>query len=165
MLIGGGIDVPRLQKESKERGLDNVRFIQFQPADQMPRFFALADVLLVHLKRDPLFEITIPCKTIAYLACGRPILCAVPGDTGHVITEAGAGLVCAAEDPEALAQRIRELYHMSAEQREAFGQSGRRAFLAHYTRSVLVEQYLDVFRAVARPNGPHSAPSIGAPVA
>jgi colanic acid biosynthesis glycosyl transferase WcaI len=152
VLIGDGVDEVRLCEVAQERGLDNVRFIGRQPAERMPYFFALADALLVHLKRDPLFEITIPSKTIAYLACGRPILSCVAGDAAEVVQSAGAGLVCPPEDPAALAQAVRDLYVMPAEQREAMGQSGRRAFLANYTRAVLVDRYETLLREVARSN-------------
>jgi len=149
VLIGDGVDEVRLREIAQERGLDNVRFIARQPAERMPYFFALADALLVHLKRDPLFEITIPSKTIAYLACGRPILSCVAGDAAEVVQSAGAGLVCPPEDPTALAQAVRDLYAMSADQREAMGHSGRHAFLANYTRAVLVDRYEALLRDVA----------------
>jgi len=116
----------------------------------MASFFALADVALVHLRRDPLFEITIPGKTTAYMACGRPILCSVAGDAAEMVRRAGAGLACPPEDPAALAQGVRELYSMPAKRREAMGQSGRSAFLKHYTRAVLVDRYENLLESVIK---------------
>jgi len=141
VLIGDGVSVEHLRRATQERGLSNIRWIDRQPAERMPRWFALADVMLVHLKRDPLFEITIPSKTMAYLACGRPILCAVAGDTADLVRSASAGIVCPAEDPAALAQAVRDLYALPCEQREALGNAGRRAFLENYTRAVLVNRH------------------------
>ena len=60
----------------------------------MSRLYALADVLLVHLKDDPLFRITIPHKTLAYLATGKPILAAVSGDVAELVTGEGVGVTC-----------------------------------------------------------------------
>jgi len=150
VLIGDGVDERSLRQEAGSRGLDNVRFVGRQPADRMPHFFALADALLVHLRRDPLFEITIPGKTTAYLACGRPILCTVPGDAAEMVRQAGAGLVCAPEDPDALARAARQLFEMAPGEREAMGQSGRRAFLAAYTRQALIGRYESLFGAVSQ---------------
>lgn len=149
VLIGDGVDEMRLRKAVRERDLRNVRFTGRQPGERMPYFFALADALLVHLKRDPLFEITIPSKTIAYLACARPILCCVAGDAARVVESAGAGLVCPPEDPAALAQAVRDLYAMPVERRQQMGLSGRQAFLENYTRSVLLDRYEALFREVA----------------
>src|SRR6185436_8154337 len=101
-----GMNAAELRQQAAARGLDNLRFIGRLPAERMPHFFALADALLVHLKRDPLFEITIPSKTLAYLACGRPIIAAVAGDAADIVRDAGAGLVCAPSDPPALARAI-----------------------------------------------------------
>jgi colanic acid biosynthesis glycosyl transferase WcaI len=149
VLIGDGVDEVRLREAAESQGLDNVRFLGRQPVERMPNHFALADVLLVHLKDDPLFEITIPSKTIAYLACGRPILSAVAGDAADVVRDAGAGLICPPEDPAALAAAVRQFYGMPVEQREAMGAAGRRAFLANYSRAVLVDRHAALLTDVA----------------
>lgn len=149
VLIGDGIDLPALKTEAQRRGLTNVRFIGRQPAAEMPRFFAWADALLVHLRDDPLFRITIPSKTLAYMACGRPVLCAVEGDCADVVREAGAGVLCPPEDPEALAEAVRSLYAMSSERREAMGRSGRETFLRRFSRRVLVDRYEALLSQVA----------------
>jgi glycosyltransferase involved in cell wall biosynthesis len=150
VLIGDGIDVERLKQQATARDLDNVRFIGRQSVERMPHFLAWAGALLVHLKRDPLFEITIPSKTIAYLACGRPILCGVAGDAAEVVREAQAGLIIPPQDAGALAQAVRELCAMPINRREAFGHNGRAAFERQYTRAVLVKQYEALFEEVAR---------------
>ncbi len=150
VLIGDGTDAGRLRRAAVERGLKNVNFLGRQAAERMPYFFALAGALLVHLKRDPLFEITIPGKIAAYLACGRPILCGVAGDAADVVRDVGAGLVCPPEDSAALSQAIRDLYLMPGEQREAMGQAGRRAFLENYTRALSVNRYETLLTEVAQ---------------
>ena len=76
VLVGDGTDADRLRRVAGERGLNNIRFLGRQPAARMPHIFAISDVLLVHLRDEPLFRITIPSKTMAYMACGRPVLMA-----------------------------------------------------------------------------------------
>jgi glycosyltransferase involved in cell wall biosynthesis len=149
VLIGEGIDRPVLQAEVQRQNLSNVLFIDWQPEIGMPRFFAWADGLLVHLRNDPLYHITIPSKIVSYMACGRPVLCAVPGDGAGVVRAAGAGLLCPPEDPQALAQAVRTLYTMPAAQREALGEAGRESFLQNYTRRVVVERQMQVLQEVA----------------
>jgi glycosyltransferase involved in cell wall biosynthesis len=153
VLIGDGMNAAKLRQQAAARGLDNVRFISQQTAERMPQFFALADTLLVHLKRDPLFEITIPSKTLAYLACGRPIVAAVAGDAADVVRDAGAGLVCAPEDPTALARAIRAIAALPPTERERMGAAGRETFLANYTRTMLVDRYERLFERIARRSG------------
>lgn len=154
VFIGDGVDLPALKQQAQEARLDNVVFIGRQPSEQMPAFFAWADALLVQLRSDPLFAMTIPSKTQAYLASGRPILCGVPGDGADVIREAGAGLVFEPEKAEALAQAVRQLYAMSPEARETMGQNGRRAYEEQFSRSVIIDRYEEVFEKIVRARKP-----------
>lgn len=149
VFVGDGMDVERLKSKAQQQSLTNVKFIGRQPVARMPYFFALADALLVHLRRDPLFEITIPSKTIAYLACGRPIVTATEGDAAAVVSEAGAGLVCRPEDPASLIDAIKTLIAMSPESRAKMGEAGRQTYLRCYTRQVLVDRYEELFRKMA----------------
>ena len=56
VFIGDGNDRERLERESRRRGLDAVvRFLGWRPAEAMPRYLSLADVLLVSLRRAPGF--------------------------------------------------------------------------------------------------------------
>lgn len=147
VFIGDGISLAELKRQAAE--LPNVRFIPQQPAEKVPHFLAWADAALVQLKDAPLFHITIPSKTIAYMACGRPILCGVRGDGAEVVSRAGAGLTYEPENAIALVNAIKALYAMSPGEREAMGQHGREAFLRQYTKQVLIERYEMLFAQVA----------------
>lgn len=150
VLIGDGLTTSDLKEQAQRDRLNNVCFIDRQPAERMASFLALADVLLVHLRGDALFEVTIPSKTFSYLACGKPILMAVPGDAAAVVQQARAGLCCASCDPVAMARALRELFFMAPETRRAMGQAGRREFLARYSERVLLDRYEALFRLVSR---------------
>ncbi len=141
VLAGDGTDAARLRQVAADRRLGNIRFLGWQPAERMPSIFAVSDVLLVHLLDEPLFRITIPSKTIAYMACGRPVLMAVEGDAADLIRETGAGLTCRSGDGKELADAVRRLYTMSPEARERMGRAGREAFLTSYSRSVVLDRY------------------------
>ncbi|MDB4948262.1 MAG: glycosyltransferase [Gemmatimonadetes bacterium] len=150
VLVGEGVDREGLERSAAERGLTNVRFLPRQPPEAMPALYALADALLLHLRRDPLFEITIPSKTLAYLACGRPVLCAVPGDAAEAVLGAGAGVACPSEDPAALAEAVRTLHAMPSLRREAMGAAGRAAYLALYSQEGAIGRYEALLARVAR---------------
>lgn len=150
ILIGDGVERQDLERQVSDRGLTNIRFLGSRPQDQASTYLAWADVALIHLKQDPVYEITIPSKTYAYLAVGKPILAAASGDTARLIEESGAGLVCSPGDPQALAQTAQWFFVLSKSEREAMGAAGREAFLAHYTRQVLVDRYEELFREVSK---------------
>ncbi len=148
-IAGDGVQEEHLKDRARELGLRNVIFLGRQPPELMPRLFAASAVLLAHLRRDPLFRITIPAKTNAYLACGRPILMAVEGDAARLVDEAGAGITCKAEDPKGLADAVRRLYEMDDGQRAALGSSGRSFFLRYCSKEVLFPTYEKLLADVA----------------
>jgi glycosyltransferase involved in cell wall biosynthesis len=141
VLAGDGTDAARLRQVAADRRLGNVRFLGWQPAERMPSIFSVADVLLVHLLDEPLFRITIPSKTIAYMACGRPVLMAVEGDAADLIRASEAGVTCRPGDGKELADAVRRLYAMPPEARERMGRAGREAFHTSYSRSILLDRY------------------------
>lgn len=148
VFIGDGNDMANLKKRVVDLNLQNVRFIPRQPLNEIHRFFALANVLLVHLKREPIFQLQLPSKIIAYMACGRPLLCGVPGASAQIVQDAEAGLVCPSEDAEAMAKQVLALYAMPVAEREAMGKRGRDAYLTSYTRKVQVQRIEKVLQGV-----------------
>ena len=149
VLVGDGVALPGLKQTAIDHGLNNVLFPGHYAQDRMPALYALADVLLVHLKDDPLFRITIPHKTLTYLASGKPILAAVAGDTTKVVTEAGAGLGCPPGNPEALAESVRKFYHLDREELQRMGMNGRRAAQNLYSREHIVGKIETVLQKAA----------------
>lgn len=150
VIIGDGVEREQLALQAQERGLDNVLFLGSRPQQEAANYAAFADVLLMHLKDDPVYEITIPSKTYAYLATGRPILAASTGDGANLIDELGAGIVTPPENASRLAGAVRQFYGLPKTEREAFGQAGYDAFVARFTRQILVDQYEQVFASATR---------------
>ncbi len=122
--IGGGVEVEHLQATSEASGTNNIIFLKPRAPKDMGSVFADADALLVHLRNDPLFEITIPSKTQAYLAIGRPILMGVRGDAARLVKLAQAGVCFTPEDPDGLAEAVLALLTLSPEARQAMGDAG-----------------------------------------
>ncbi len=93
----------RLRRRAVEMRLANVQFLEWQPPSVIQTILGAADALLVHLKDDPLFAVTIPSKTQAYMAAGRPIVMAVRGDAADLVMRAGAGILAEPDNPESIA--------------------------------------------------------------
>lgn len=148
VFVGGGVEVAALKAEAIEMALPNVRFLPVRPAAEVGPLLAVADVLLVHLRDDPLFSITIPSKTQAYMAAGRPILMAVRGDAAQLVKEAGAGVCTTPEDPGALAKAVCELSAFSPERLSAIGERGRAFYLHNLSRETGTTRFEAIFRNV-----------------
>ena len=140
-ILGDGRLAPWVREQIAKRRLEAcVHLLGRHPMESMPRWFAAADALLVTLKRDPIFALTIPSKLQSYLACARPIVAALEGEGARVVTEAGAGYTAVPESAEALARAVRSIAALPAEERAQMGQAGRRYFERHFERGRLLDQ-------------------------
>jgi colanic acid biosynthesis glycosyl transferase WcaI len=146
VMLGGGVEVNRLKKRAVDLRLHNVVFLPPIPMAEVGTYLHAADALLVHLRKDPLFEITIPSKTQAYMTVGKPLLMAVDGDAADLVLQSGGGVVAESENTEALAGAAEELVSMSSEQLLAMGQRARRYYQDHLALSVGVAGFGVIFK-------------------
>jgi colanic acid biosynthesis glycosyl transferase WcaI len=141
IIIGDGRMEPWVREQVRERDLTKtVHLLGRHPATTMPRYFSLADVLLVSLKKNPIFAYTIPAKIQSYLASAKPIIAALDGEGARIVAEAGAGLTCPAESPRELSEAVLSLYQMPELQRRSMGARGRHYFESHFERAMLVNR-------------------------
>lgn len=145
LIIGDGRRSVWLSEQVKARGLeDRILMLGGFPLERMPAFYSKADVLLVSLRKDPAFSMTIPGKVQSYLAAGRPIIGMLDGEGAEVIRRAGAGLVCPAGDSAALAENIQRFAEMSLEERSHMGRQGQAYAKAEFDRNTLVSRLLNL---------------------
>jgi glycosyltransferase involved in cell wall biosynthesis len=141
MIIGDGRMLPWVREQVQIRGLEKtVHLLGRHPLASMPAFFARADVMLVTLKKEPIFALTIPGKVQSYLACSRPIIAALDGEGSRVVEEASAGLTCPAEDPESLAKTVLTVSNMSVDDREKMALRGRVYFEKNFESHMLLDR-------------------------
>ncbi len=154
VFVGGGIDVDRLKEKTIEQGLTNVRFLSRRPPSEIGDILNLGDVLLVHLRDDPLFRITIPSKTQAYMAAGRPILMGLKGNAAALVEKAGAGLTCTPEDPQDIADAVEKFYNMTREELDLMGHNGKIFYEQELSLRIGARRFEKIFQSVAwQPNG------------
>jgi len=152
VLIGNGTDLTSLQLRAKEEAIDNVVFVPQQTMQVMAGIYPIANALLVHTKDDPLFAITIPSKTQAYLAAGRPIIMAAAGDATDLVRRAGAGPIIAPEDSDELVSAIQGLVALDGQEREGLGRQGRTFYEAELSMARGVKTFEEVFAEVQKSN-------------
>ena len=150
-LVGDGADKQSLLALAKSLDMgDRIQFLDRHPAEKMPALMEAADVLLVHLNRDPLAHWTIPTKIFAYLAAGKPVLAAMEGPGADLVTDSAAGITVPPEDPAAMSESIRSLRDLPPEDRAAMGRRGREYLSANFSRRAVLAQYEQKLRMVAR---------------
>ncbi len=148
VVVGSGSRGQWMANEVQRRGLKQVVLAGRFPPDLMQPILSQASALLVSLVRSPIMSKTVPSKIQAYLAAGRPIIAALDGEGARVVTEAGAGLACPAEDAEALGAAVLELKSLTDDELDRMGQAGRRYYQEHYDPQVLGARMLDCLQHV-----------------
>ena len=126
VFLGGGVELESLKQDARQNELNNVYFLPAVPMAEVGGLLAAADALLVHLKKDPLFRITIPSKTQAYMAVGKPILMAVDGEAAELVKEGNCGVIAASQNPESIAAAAVKLFKSDASVRIAMGESSQK---------------------------------------
>lgn len=151
VMLGGGVEVPRLKQRAADMQLTNIVFLPPVPMVEVGAYLNAADALLVHLRKDPLFEITIPSKTQAYMAVGKPLLMAVDGDAADLVRQSGGGVVAESENPLALADAAERMAALSAEELTEMGNKAQAYYQQYLAQGVGVERFKIVFQELAKP--------------
>ena len=148
VMLGGGVEVGRLKQRAAELQLRNVVFLPPVPMAEVGTLLNAADALLVHLRKDPLFEITIPSKTQAYMTVGKPLLMAVNGDAADLVQQSGGGVVAESENSISLASAAETLQNLSPAERQAMGEKAQTYYRERLALSVGVSQFGKIFNEI-----------------
>jgi glycosyltransferase involved in cell wall biosynthesis len=144
VLIGDGPQKAALQAQASSRGLGNVRFLDPQPSDEMPRLLASADALLVPLKG--FIPGAVPSKLYEAMGCGRPVVLVAEGEAAEVVREANSGIVVKPGDILGIANALRRLREDSR-LGTALGENGRKAVLERFDRVRIAESFVQYLEA------------------
>lgn len=146
VFLGGGLELKNLQQLVADKSLRNVIFLPRVPMAEVGSYLNIADALLVHLKKDPLFTITIPSKTQAYMAVGKPILMAVDGDAAALVRNSGCGKTAESQNPQAIADAALALMQAGTDECNAMAENSRRFYREKLSLSVGVGRFSEVFK-------------------
>ncbi len=149
VFVGGGVDVDKLKGQVAELALDNVVFIPPVPMAEVGTLLNNADALLVHLRKDPLFQITIPSKTQAYMAVGKPLLMAVDGDAADLVRQSEGGIVAISEDAQSIAEAAQSLATLAPEELTAMGRRAQEYYREQLALRVGVSRFGAIFSKLA----------------
>jgi len=143
VLVGNGHERSRLIRRVADEGLGNVTLLAPIPKAQIPSFLGAVDIAYIGWQRVPIYRFGIaPNKLMDYMMAGVPVLHSV--DAGNdPVAEAGCGLTVAPEAPDAVAQGLRHLAALSADERLAMGRRGREFVRAHHSYAVLAQRFID----------------------
>lgn len=156
IMLGDGAQRLRLETRARTEGLDNVRFIDSVPKDQVARYWSILDASIIHLKKSELFKTVIPSKMFECMGMAIPVLHGVEGESAEIVIRHEIGVTFEPENHLDLVERLLAL-HTDSQMREQFARNGPVA-AKHYDRKVLAEQMLSILEVVVKQSNLHSHP-------
>ncbi len=105
IIVGEGRKLDWIKGQIRSRKLKNVFLLGRYPIEIMPLLFKKADVMLVSLKDEPVFSMTVPAKIQAYMASSKIILGSLNGEGHAIINESGCGLAVNAGNSKLLSEK------------------------------------------------------------
>jgi glycosyltransferase involved in cell wall biosynthesis len=110
VFIGDGANRERLASAATQAGASNVKFLPFRPFEQVQHVMMAGDVHVVTIRRG-LEGVVVPSKLYGILAAGRPVLVVAnaKSDAARIVVDSGCGLTADPDDPQGVANAIREL--------------------------------------------------------
>ena len=146
LLVGGGMEKPRLVRRAREIDLTNVRFIDYVPKTELPGILAVCDIGLMILANVGERPVT-PNKIFDYMFAGLPSIVNFPGPTLEMVVADGTGVFADPARPEALAERVAHWADRRDEAR-AIGVRAREIAFRKYDRRSIAEQLCETFARV-----------------
>lgn len=138
-VVGSGRSEAWLTEEIKKLKLDkHIYLLGRHPLEEMPNYYHSVDALLVTLKKDPAFAMTIPGKVQSYMASGKPILGMLDGEGNKVINESMGGIACGSGESETLAKNIMTLMSLSKQELDMMAERSSKYADNNFNRETLV---------------------------
>lgn len=143
LMVGDGPAKKGLVQSAADKGLSNIRFADPIPKAQIPNLLLGADAGIITLRNAKAYGVGLnPNKLFDYMAAALPVVCSVPG--AEFIRSSEAGLSCATEDPQALANAVRTLVALSPEERHHLGLNGQRLVELRHSREQTVSSLAEL---------------------
>lgn len=145
--VGDGVELNRLRNLAQQLRLENVIFHGRKPLEEMPRYYAMADAMLVTLMADPNISRTLPSKVQTYMAAGKPILASASGETAKVIAKSRCGFCAEPENAQSLAEAVQKF--LACEDKAALGRNARTYYEANFTKEKFMNRLETTLRELA----------------
>lgn len=137
-IVGDGFALDSCKELARKLGVeDRVIFYGRMPVEEMPKYYAMADAMLVTLADNKAISYTLPGKVQSYMAAGKPILASAGGETKRLIEEARCGMCAAPEDADELAKLAKEIAKANT---KAMGCRSREYYREHFSKKKHVDR-------------------------
>ena len=146
VLVGNGAYLEQVKHIVKEREIDNVYLLPFQPYEDISHVFSLGDVSLV-ISKPGVGENSVPSKTWSIMSASRPVLANFDeNELKTIIEDNNCGIFTKAGDKVAFTDAILKLYY-DRELCKEYGRNGRRFVMDNLTCDAGTKKYVNVIKS------------------
>jgi colanic acid biosynthesis glycosyl transferase WcaI len=139
IFLGEGRKRKWLETEIKKRNIgDQVFCYGRYPTTTMPHFFSQASVMLASLKKNPVFELTVPAKLQTYMASRKPIIALLSGEGNQIVQESNCGYGITSGDSKLLAETVHKMSTFSNNELEVLADNGFHYYQEHFDKDKLL---------------------------
>ncbi|KSU82081.1 Glycosyltransferase involved in cell wall bisynthesis [Fictibacillus enclensis] len=150
VFIGEGAVKDAMQSYIKEKEIENVYFLPYQPKDFIKYSLNAADVHLV-VNQKGIKGVSVPSKIYGVMAAGKSILGVLEqgSEAQMLIEKSNNGIVVEPQDYEGIRNAIEYFYQMDKSKLRALGLNGREYLEQHLKREISISKYREVLKEVA----------------
>ncbi|HSR90688.1 MAG TPA: glycosyltransferase family 4 protein [Gemmatimonadales bacterium] len=149
VMAGDGTEGQTIHRLAASLGVNNLTIHPPVAKDRTRAFYNACDVCLVPLAPLKSLAGALPTKLFESLACERPVIASVEGESAALIEGAKAGMVVPPGDAPALASAIQGMQAISETERAEMGRRGREAVIARFSRAAGADRFLELLTLVA----------------
>ncbi|WP_272023216.1 glycosyltransferase family 4 protein [Olleya namhaensis] len=140
ILLGDGRKSDWIKQQIKEDNLERVHMLGRHALKTMPSFFKKADAMLVSLKDEPTFALTVPAKVQAYMASKKIILGMLNGEGKDLINESESGIAVNAGDFQSLANSVIKISNLPEEKIYQIEGNSFNYYLNNFSKDLLFDK-------------------------
>ena len=145
VFVGDGRKSKWLNEKVKEKKLEKtITLLGRFPTEIMPLFFKLADIMLVSLKDEYIFSLTVPGKIQSYMASSKPILTMLNGAGSEVVFEANCGFIANAGDYKGLSRNVIKSFALSTEMLDELGSNAFSYYKESYSKEKIINNFIKI---------------------
>jgi glycosyltransferase involved in cell wall biosynthesis len=142
LIAGVGEYRATLEQQARDHRIGAaVKFLGYIPPHELPRYYAIADVVALASYANETFSIS----TVEAMACGRATVGTNFGGIPEVIADGQTGFLAEPENPNDLAEKISRLLD-DAPLRARFGECGRQRAGREFTWDKVTDRLLSAYR-------------------
>lgn len=146
IIVGNGNKYNWMMDRIKKLNLEScIKVLGSFPIKEMPSLYAHADALLVSLKDEYVFHLTIPGKIQSYLQFGTPVLGMLNGEGNNLINNNKVGLCVQAGDANGLSENIVKMSKMKKSDLAQLGKNGIALAKKEFDRDRLMDRLENIF--------------------